>query len=123
MTLTELLLIRGGYTPAQLGLPDDVHDPLAPRGLPARARLYDANNPVHAHLEKRDVRANAGRPPGASDRIPPAPVPWPLTRGQAEAQRHSECALVRAAERERDERRARVAACYPATRARLSAEC
>jgi hypothetical protein len=106
MTAVELLLLRGGWTPAQLRLPDDVVDPDAPRGIPARARLYNHNNPVDRHLERQDPRLNAGRAPGAKTRSRlPAPDPCPLTKLQAEAQRQSERDLVRAAERERDARR------------------
>jgi hypothetical protein len=101
MTLSELLLLRGGWTPAELGLPDDVYDPDAPRGIPARGRLYNRNNPVDAHLVERDPRLNAGRPPGAESR----PVADNLTLRRAEAQRQSEHDLVRGAERERDARR------------------
>jgi hypothetical protein len=78
MTLTELLLIRGGIAPAELGLPDDVYDAGSPAGLPTswgRPRGPTGGNP----------RRNAGRAPGAKTRPRggPPPPPPPPPRGPA----------------------------------------
>ena len=102
MNALELLLIQGGFTPRQLGLDDDVYDPEAPRGIPAKARLYGDSQ---QEIRERDAnpRANAGRLPGTH-----AARLWPLTERQVEAQRQSERDLVRGAEREAAARRGAV---------------
>jgi hypothetical protein len=98
MTALGLLLDRGGFAPRQLGLNDDVYDPGAPRGIPAKARLY-GDHPREIRARDANPRANAGRAPGTPGRL------WPLTDRQAEAQRQSERDLVRGAEREAAARR------------------
>jgi hypothetical protein len=60
MTLTELLLLRGGWTPAQLGLPDDVYDPAAPRGVPCRG---DVGRDGWRSRNHGRVRGSANRMP------------------------------------------------------------
>ena len=39
MNALELLLLRGGFTPHELGLPEDVLDPQAPAGIPCRGKI------------------------------------------------------------------------------------
>jgi hypothetical protein len=89
MNACELILLRAGWTPLQLGLPDDVYDPAAPRGIPARDRIDT----------RSDCRGRGAQQ--AVDRI----IKNAQTEGQNEAQRESERDLVEGAERERDERR------------------
>jgi hypothetical protein len=113
MTLTELLLIRGGWTPAELRLPDDVHDPAAPRGVPAKGKIgntwgpggqFSSCNGANEYYRLKARRKAQAERQAEAQRARPRPT---QTDGQAEAQRASERDMVRAAERERDARRMR----------------
>jgi hypothetical protein len=65
MTVAEFLLLRGGWTPAELGLPDDVVETHAPRGIPARATIdtrygfagLTDNNDWHAQNRYNKLKA------------------------------------------------------------------
>jgi hypothetical protein len=106
MNALDLVLLRAGWTPLQLGLPDDVYDPAAPRGIPARDRI-DTRSDCRGRGAKmkpetiEDFVARGLRAQQAVDRI----IKNAQTEGQNEAQRESERDLVEGAERERDERR------------------
>jgi len=103
MTLSELLLLRGGWTPAQLGLPGGVYGPEAPAGIPCRGQLY-SHRAEDARARAAAPRLNAGRAP---ESFAKSTARLDRESRRAEAQRQSERDLVRAAERERDERRMR----------------
>jgi hypothetical protein len=57
MTVTELLLLRGGFAPRQLGLPDDVLDPKAPPVLPLHAKIDRFPGPcMYSHWMAQSAR-------------------------------------------------------------------
>jgi len=49
MTVGEFCLLRGGFLPRQLGLPDSVQDPKAPRGLPLQGTIGRSLKGVPPH--------------------------------------------------------------------------